>query len=101
PPSLLSHTLSLHDALPILSVFSVSVAVFCASTVAVEPSPRIIAETAREARAIAAAGTVSLGTVSFGMLKPVRDVGAGSSASTVRSEEHTSELQSRENLVCR
>src|SRR5690606_40989331 len=27
--------------------------------------------------------------------------GAGSSSSSARSEEHTSELQSRENLVCR
>src|SRR5690606_6110895 len=32
---------------------------------------------------------------------PVRRAGSASSATSCRSEEHTSELQSRENLVCR
>src|SRR5690606_41462198 len=33
--------------------------------------------------------------------RPVRRWGTRASTSSVRSEEHTSELQSRENLVCR
>src|SRR5436309_16143566 len=33
--------------------------------------------------------------------KPSRPASVSSSAARVRSEEHTSELQSRENLVCR
>src|SRR5690606_41421638 len=31
----------------------------------------------------------------------IRDIGSGSNINNLRSEEHTSELQSRENLVCR
>src|SRR3712207_8856670 len=64
------YTLSLHDALPILSA----------------TSPR-----ARDPASPAA----SLARVSAGAVAP------GRVGSTARSEEHTSELQSRQYLVCR
>src|SRR5690606_42123591 len=65
------YTLSLHDALPILA----------------------LNDTAREGLLLYAAA-YSLATIGvFGVLAKI--------AEDPRSEEHTSELQSRENLVCR
>src|SRR5690606_40272301 len=48
-------------------------------------------------RILDAAGLQRVGTVSLVALA----AGCGLAATLVRSEEHTSELQSRENLVCR
>src|SRR5436309_9020808 len=71
---MLPRTLSLHDALPILERFEQ------ARRVTADPSLRALSATALE----------RLGCASLSQ-------GTGAS----RSEEHTSELQSRENLVCR
>src|SRR5690606_41424472 len=68
------YTLSLHDALPIL--ISLGVEILALSIDAIKPSPEI-------ARALEAEAREEI----------LRQAD--------RSEEHTSELQSRENLVCR
>src|SRR5690606_41871774 len=89
-------TLSLHDALPIFGaretdaefvdhddgvhVDGVSHRCSFFLLIAVRPSPMKFADTTTSTMAIA---------------------GARSSQGAARSEEHTSELQSRENLVCR
>src|SRR5690606_41361396 len=68
------YTLSLHDALPILALDNVTLV-----TEALNPAPTPVSEP----------GTLGLLTL------------AGFGLWLARSEEHTSELQSRENLVCR
>src|SRR5690606_42128202 len=73
------YTLSLHDALPICRTDSFSSSEACVAPsrpIAFRPSP---------------AGAAHLVT------KPIEGIDPGAR----RSEEHTSELQSRENLVCR
>src|SRR5690606_42086764 len=89
------YTLSLHDALPIL--------------IGKDGWRRRQRGVLRQSRAPSfAAGTAEVGrdrTAYYGPLMPreatvwLRMEGAG--VLIVRSEEHTSELQSRENLVCR
>src|SRR5690606_41369165 len=49
--------------------------------------------------AIAIRGSIGMGFLGDGSGNAVRSINSG--ASWTRSEEHTSELQSRENLVCR
>src|SRR5207302_2887727 len=81
------YTLSLHDALPILR----------AGGVAVPVNPILKAEEVRTLVELAGASTLIADPVTF-----QRSVGARSKLKEIeRSEEHTSELQSRENLVCR
>src|SRR5690606_40337548 len=53
---------------------------------------------AERARGLAA---ISASDGRIGHFPAMRKVGAGPTACGARSEEHTSELQSRENLVCR
>src|SRR5256885_13183236 len=71
------YTLSLHDALPISSPTSAPPTTTC-STPSGSPSSRHSRATCREVRGV-----------------------TGDGLSTTRSEEHTSELQSPCNLVCR
>src|SRR5690606_41499140 len=88
PPTYL-YTLSLHDALPI----SFSERVF--RIPAILPPPDLRAET-----------TFLAGDCNNPMMSPITSsldliFTKASRFSSPRSEEHTSELQSRENLVCR
>src|SRR5690606_42076156 len=76
------YTLSLHDALPISSTRAVSTARWSSS---VQPT-------------CSARGAVAFKAPLSDPRRLPRDLAA---LSVVRSEEHTSELQSRENLVCR
>src|SRR5690606_41298373 len=94
PPSDIS-TLSLHDALPILSIDKTMLALIGESK---RLSPSFIPETAWLNKSI----VKSLSCLTFFSSSGVRFRAICSSpVSGPRSEEHTSELQSRENLVCR
>src|SRR5690606_41852580 len=93
------NTLSLHDALPISSGTYTADGKFTpkaqdpvyssTGTIYREPEPR------RDTRDIYSQLTQSLQEYSYPYEQLMRDTLAS------RSEEHTSELQSRENLVCR
>src|SRR5436309_11655888 len=85
PPSTEFYTLSLHDALPISPVLSSPE--FLAG-VCVQPVHSAVPTCAGEA---GAGSEYSGGSV----------LAVGAECGSGRSEEHTSELQSRENLVCR
>src|SRR5690606_41282974 len=91
------YTLSLHDALPILGVLDgMTAEALRVLAAAFRPlGPRLLPEEQWEQ------GLIFAGLV--GMLDPPRpEVAAAVQAARLgRSEEHTSELQSRENLVCR
>src|SRR5690606_40348375 len=78
------YTLSLHDALPI--------SVLMPATAASRPSTELIVEQ------VTPSPTGSPETWGFTSPGPTR---AAWEPASWRSEEHTSELQSRENLVCR
>src|SRR3712207_8261129 len=78
------YTLSLHDALPI---FPGSCAVDSAS---------MISARSRRLRPCSKRGASSWGSAQYPPSTPI-----GSLFPTTRSEEHTSELQSRQYLVCR
>src|SRR5690606_40090963 len=88
PPATQAYTLSLHDALPIstsVTTQGVPQAMASATTLG-KPSAQL--DSTCRSSAFITAGTSSLEPAS--RIRPRR-----------RSEEHTSELQSRENLVCR
>src|SRR5690606_40276340 len=95
------YTLSLHDALPIC-IRNAPLAHHCSDflTAAVaeigDELDELHAESSSRERWRSLAGEQ-------GRRQPRDDVSCllGAVASTTRSEEHTSELQSRENLVCR
>src|SRR5690606_41795458 len=76
------YTLSLHDALPILPVDIQSGALCWTNTPALSPNP-----------------SPQMGEGKVPVLCQPQSANFGSRLT--RSEEHTSELQSRENLVCR
>src|SRR5690606_39928411 len=80
--------LSLHDALPILLLLLR------------RAQPHLVQQLIFDARSIATAQVFVLDAV---LQHPCRVAGgvAADAGQTQRSEEHTSELQSRENLVCR
>src|SRR5690606_42017249 len=82
PPPTAIYTLSLHDALPILTSAPAPTKP-CFSTIA--PSSTTAPMPIRHASAMRHACTTALWPM----------------VTSSRSEEHTSELQSRENLVCR
>src|SRR5690606_41593613 len=82
-------TLSLHDALPILEGV-VQITIGAAATNAAP----VVNDQAFSVDEGSANGT-AVGTIAY------TDPDAGDSHSVTRSEEHTSELQSREKLVCR
>src|SRR5207247_9344355 len=76
------YTLSLHDALPILMMYLSIHEISCS---------RIMAYDTQRCRSASAYVSISARMCPCGF----------SSSDTVRSEEHTSELQSRVDLVCR
>src|SRR5690606_40538828 len=95
-------TLLILLAFPLLKIFAL-VVIYRVATVLVEPIS--------DARLVDALGTmahtlmlvmaaVATAALMFFIVITVV-VGIGNLAAVVRSEEHTSELQSRENLVCR
>src|SRR5690606_42026908 len=100
PATTAIYTLSLHDALPIFSAAWSSIS-------RIEIKGMVVGSVLiqrKSAAAAAAAPSIYLRIASTtpqnaGFAKRRRAGRQGSAAS--RSEEHTSELQSRENLVCR
>src|SRR5690606_41488185 len=80
PPPPAIYPLSLHDALPISGSIGTAVAQ------PASPKPRA---------AVATVAAIPRNMLAFLITEPAYPCGLG------RSEEHTSELQSRENLVCR
>src|SRR5690606_39654925 len=98
PPYPARSTLSLHDALPIYTSEEL------AETINVGAAREIV-ELARAARRLEKIVYYSSVFVSGDRTGRVREheleAGQGFRNAAERSEEHTSELQSRENLVCR
>src|SRR5206468_5454430 len=93
------HTLSLHDALPISFCFRSTTnpsslpELSCQPSVTLEP----LTEAVRLLGAFGMAGLTMLIVIVSLSLAPPLSV----TLATMRSEEHTSELQSRSDLVCR
>src|SRR5690606_42010471 len=99
PPTTYIYTLSLHDALPIF-LPSKGNGLVTTATVKIPNSRAISATTGAAPVPVpppipAAINIISAPWIVFLMFS------RSSSAERRRSEEHTSELQSRENLVCR
>src|SRR5690606_41769352 len=94
------HTLSLHDALPILRRQLRPDGLLMAAFIGGESLTEL-----REAFLAADLAVSGGASARVAPMAQVRDAGAllqrAGFALPVRSEEHTSELQSRENLVCR
>src|SRR5205085_8046680 len=92
PATTSPYTLSLHDALPI----------FPARTLPASSAPPSIMTltTPRDAKSLSAASG-SMRPSADGCARSTSTPRSTSSASADRSEEHTSELQSQSNLVCR
>src|SRR5690606_41335249 len=92
-----SHTLSLHDALPILAAslvaFHVHNDVRAALKLAAHDQPRDVLECVQR---VTMPPDKNAKVVAANVQNPGRVL-----LVRCRSEEHTSELQSRENLVCR
>src|SRR5690606_40165452 len=96
-----SYPFSLHDALPIFAT---------AAGVAIE-NARLYEETRRRERWLEASAEISTALLSGAGTHEVtalvaaraREIAGAAlgNVALIRSEEHTSELQSRENLVCR
>src|SRR5690606_40872977 len=86
PPPPETYTLSLHDALPIFTSAPASRSCFADSS----SSPSVVTPARAIRKTVPASGARAIAseTARIGVLSS-------------RSEEHTSELQSRENLVCR
>src|SRR5690606_40043683 len=89
PSTHLASPLSLHDALPILNRPAFR------QLIAVAPDTPAASRRFRASRRRVSAAAASAIASSSGLRSPIR------SRKSKRSEEHTSELQSRENLVCR
>src|SRR5207248_7159936 len=90
------HTLSLHDALPISSTAALIIEDRAVAT----PSFNMISSTASR-RSIVIAPASDGTSISTGPVITGAGGGAGATGAGVRSEEHTSELQSPYDLVCR
>src|SRR5690606_42153313 len=93
------YTLSLHDALPILVELDAAVVADADLLAAVEQGGAEVLGEATDADGGRAAGDALRGQTGQARDR-LGDRQVGQLAD-VRSEEHTSELQSRENLVCR
>src|SRR5690606_40675600 len=91
------YALSLHDALPILRPSERAVPTMCSG------SP--VSPTSRSTMGLRAAAAKSCCGAAAAIMPPCPEACSArprrSTAGHRRSEEHTSELQSRENLVCR
>src|SRR5262249_57237542 len=98
PPTTDTHTLSLHDALPIFISASAGTRISLVRPLTTGAgSPRNVAINDNSSppwRVVAA-------KKSSGCVPTVNVIGNRSPRATQRSEEHTSELQSLTNLVCR
>src|SRR5690606_41474541 len=95
-----TYALSLHDALPIFDCISGAVN---ASSGWV-PGARVAGSAAHgvpSGSRVSANRTIAIAIATTEATRPRRSFGASASMVGIRSEEHTSELQSRENLVCR
>src|SRR5690606_39729139 len=95
PPTTDIYTLSLHDALPISPSMSAQVKALHEASVMVRTPPSLAATMPRPR-----CPWSSDNSSRFCMVD-LMEVSCTSVASAKRSEEHTSELQSREKLVCR
>src|SRR5690606_41693674 len=90
--------LSLHDALPILSALEVQDQVTVRDFALVAQRLEMIRRLTQELDRYA----LELGTDGRMLTLQLHELGGGvEELRQLRSEEHTSELQSRENLVCR
>src|SRR5207253_6443869 len=98
PPEL--YTLSLHDALPILRVPGGGFP-GARGSVGAWVVGGVKGQMLRAAHAVAGEGPAEGGPSKAGQLVAVKLTVGRRRAETVRSEEHTSELQSRGQLVCR
>src|SRR5206468_10999868 len=98
PPTPCSSTLSLHDALPISLVLDqVTTSPLCETALPFES-----ASWAETVTPLPATGALLLEVTMYWLAAPgLTVIAALSPAVRVRSEEHTSELQSRSDLVCR
>src|SRR5690606_39758813 len=94
PATTETYPLSLHDALPIYRIAAYSTASSRAASRWSKVRPRSPSESIHAARKVSRCALVSLSTNERGMTLAFP-------GTRPRSEEHTSELQSRENLVCR
>src|SRR5206468_11821923 len=90
-------TLSLHDALPISRRENVRTSVVAACFDGL-PGSR---ERLRDARRPVSESTAKERSCHFSPAISIRNAACATASSFVRSEEHTSELQSRSDLVCR
>src|SRR5690625_7043415 len=83
-PTYSIHTLSLHDALPIFRL-------------KLNPLREVI----RGQRLVVVDDSIVRGNTQRALIRMLREAGAAEIHVRIRSEEHTSELQSRGHLVCR
>src|SRR5205085_3833474 len=99
PATTESYTLSLHDALPIWSVMKLRVALMkMRATLRMRSAPMLEATlTKRTTFAL----VVLAASLAFAAVATGGAAQSSQSSSQTRSEEHTSELQSQSNLVCR
>src|SRR5690606_39630847 len=86
-------TLSLHDALPILTIVALLSSM---QTAALPPSSATLRTMFRFSVDLRILYAPAMPITSSSPMPPIH-----ASIGAIRSEEHTSELQSRENLVCR
>src|SRR5207302_3624476 len=101
PPTSAIYSLSLHDALPI-SYLSFDIDALDPSIAPGTGTPEAGGLTMREAQGLVR-GLRGLDLIGADVVEvsPPFDPGTNTALCGARSEEHTSELQSRENLVCR
>src|SRR5690606_40398514 len=97
PASTHAYTLSLRDALPISEGGEAGGEVVACGT----PESLMREQRSHTGRALRAEFASDPATHYAPLPQIVRDEQARANAAAARSEEHTSELQSRENLVCR
>src|SRR5207249_12146054 len=96
PPTPVSYTLSLHDALPILKLTAKGTDEGAGSTT---PLPTSSKSSTSTKSTVSSSDSTARGLGVAGLVVGV--LGLAAAAFAVRSEEHTSELQSRFDLVCR
>src|SRR5690606_39895177 len=101
PPPAEAYLLSLHDALPILGDLAVVVAAGTPHRDEAFRACREVIEAVKHTSPIWKQEHYADGDSAWSEGCSLCDAGAGAAHSEQRSEEHTSELQSRENLVCR
>src|SRR5206468_12217729 len=98
-PTTHTYTLSLHDALPISAADDTSLTKICGFQPRRETALNACSENFPNAKIMKTFALLALSCVTCGCTSA--DVGSYATFETIRSEEHTSELQSRSDLVCR